>query len=181
MLDNTNAKLQVIENYLRCKVSIIFERERMFRIITVSGKTLKIGTMKFRVFFRTTGFPLLLSAYILWPPVDRISIRLILFIGILAFLLIRFTKLKRLYLSGLSVNDDGAEFQFFTSQFTNKHIHFNREEINGMQISKAKFTDDYSGVLRVHVKQQWYTFLIMDKKTFCNVEHIVKEPNIRFC
>jgi hypothetical protein len=133
--------------------------------------------MKLKVFFRTIGFPFLLAAFILWPPVDRLSVRLFLFIGISVWLLLRFVSNKRTYLSGLAFVNDTVKLQFITAQLTTKNLMLNVRDISGMKLSKVNFSYNYTGSLRIHAKEQWHTFLIIDRKMFDMAEQEANTVN----
>lgn len=134
--------------------------------------------MKLKVFFRTIGYPFSLAAVILWPPSDRLSVRLFLLIGTFVWLFIALFLNKRKYLVNLIVKNDKVHIRFITPILLTKDLQLNIEDISGLRVCRANFPYTYAGSIRVFNKGFWYTFIIIDNKLFETTERQIATANI---
>ena len=119
--------------------------------------------MKFNVFFRTVGSSLIVAA-ILWPPLDKLSFRLLIVIGILIWTIRRCFFYKKKYLSYLIVTDAIIHVQFITPLLKTKTLEVNVPDVNELLLSMDGFWYSALGVLKLKAKESSATFLIISNK-----------------
>ena len=135
--------------------------------------------MMFKVFLRTIGLPFLISFFILWPPSDRLSIRLFILIAILFFIMVRAFISKRLYLFDVSFADEKVSIQYITTRLSTKNLQFKNQDICGLKVSATGYPYDYPGTLRIYANDRWFTFIIIDKKLFLRLEQYLNSSLVK--
>lgn len=134
----------------------------------------------FKVFLKTTGLSFLLAFVILWPPTDKLTVRLFILIAIFIWLLVRTFLNKKNYLSAITFVDDAISIRYTTAQLITKTLHLNINDIDGIKLSASNYPYSHAGSLRIYTNAQWHTYLIMDKRLFKSVEQELKMANTAF-
>ena len=121
--------------------------------------------MKFNVFLRTVFSPFLLIAAMLWPPLDRLTFRLLFVIGVLTWLIIRalyFNKKK--YLSNLKITDGMIQIQFITPSLKRKTLQLRVPDTKELLLSMDGFRYSALGVLNLKTHDSAFSFVVISSK-----------------
>lgn len=126
--------------------------------------------MKFRIFFHTVGSPLMLATAFLWPPVDRLSVRLFLMIAITAALLISLFFNRKKYLRHLKMDAGKICLEFVSAPLVDKSLSIDFSELEDLRLSPDGFRYEAAGVLHMKRGGKWQSFIILNKKTYGAVQ-----------
>src|SRR5688572_1334853 len=90
--------------------------------------------MKFRIFLLTVGSPLTLALVFLWPPMDRLSIRLALLIAITAGLLVSLFFNRKKYLRRLELHAGKVSLEYISAPLVTRNLHIDLQDLEDLRL-----------------------------------------------
>jgi hypothetical protein len=134
--------------------------------------------MKLNVLLRTVVSPFLLTAVVLWPPLDRLTFRLLIVSAISIWLVLRVLYFNtKKYLSNLIIADDMIQIQFITPLLNSKTLQLYAPDINELRLSMDGFRYSALGVLNIKANGTAYNFIIISNKVLKTAKHQITTSN----
>lgn len=134
--------------------------------------------MKFRIFFLTIGSPIACTLLLLWPPMDRLSIRLFLVIAISSALLISLFFNKKKYVGRLVADASGIDLEYIRAALVSRKQYIPLTHLQDVQLSADGFRYGAAGVLHLKTGGKWESYIIVNKKTFRAVQQSLSHAGL---
>jgi hypothetical protein len=135
--------------------------------------------MKFRIFFITVGAPLLLATGILWPPMDRLSVRLALIIAITTGLLISLFFNRKKYLRSLVAGSGSIRMECISAPLVTRYRNISFDDLQDVRLSPDGFRYESAGILHLKTAGKWESYIILDKKLFQQVQQSLAQAGLQ--
>jgi len=125
----------------------------------------KPGVMKLTVLIRAIIFPLIFVViwiYVHYTGQDPFKVYLTVVMFLVA--VARIFLSDRRYLAYLNVSDSHIEIHYYTTVLKLKSINIPISEISHIEFKKAHWVADYSAIVNIKWKEEWFNFQVVQRK-----------------